>query len=78
VLDCPSLEGVWNCGDRVPDTFVASSSQNSTATLTNCTGSGNSALNAGGLANYGDMTTLTNCTVIKKNHASTSNDDIFG
>jgi len=31
------MEGVWNRGDRVPDTFLAGCSQNSTATLTTCT-----------------------------------------
>jgi hypothetical protein len=48
VVDCPSIEGVWNRGDRVPDIFIAGCSQNSTATLTNCTGGGNCALNGGG------------------------------
>jgi hypothetical protein len=39
VLGRPSIEGVWNCVDRVPDNFLSGSSQNITTALTNRTAS---------------------------------------
>jgi hypothetical protein len=65
VLDHPSLEGVRNCGDRVPDTFSSGSSPNSTTTLTNRTDNGNSAVD-GGVEFHSDSksrTTLTHTIV---------------